>query len=193
MKKFILFLILCVGVFGIVSMTNNVYCAEGAEVIEENKSALAMWIEEQFSSILAGLIGCGGATALLSVFLKFLKKNSNKLIEVGVKYGKSHEEMEALTNKISDANDKLMDVTADTTARIADCVSKVEDIEKTIKDKLFNNDAQMLAILEILKLMSLNNKELVENGTASEIAKQLNELVQGMKEDENSNEGSNQD
>lgn len=181
MKKFILFFILCVGIVGVAKMSTNVFASEGegdsTGIVEEDKSSITLWIEEQFSFILTGLVGSLGSGVLLSLFANFLKKRKKDLIELGEKYGKSNEEMVAITNKVDAVCDKFIEGTEKATEKVTECISKVEDLELSIKEKIQSNDLEITTILKVIQLMALNNKELVGNGTASEIAKELNNLM----------------
>lgn len=191
MKKIIVFLALFFA-FGIVCQkTIYLHCAtnetvETHEVSEGEKSSFALWVEEKFDTILTGLVSLVGTGSLLGLGISFIKKNSNKLIDVGIKYGKSHEEMTSIVEKINSANDQLSNLTIATTEKIANCITKVEEIEKDFIEKMESNDSSMSAIIKILKLIACNNKELVENGSASEIARLIEkELKRGVKNESN--------
>ncbi len=190
MKKFLTIIVLCLS-FGIIAQkTIFLHCAvdetsETIEVTEEDKSSLALWIEEKFDTILTGLVSLVGTGSLLGLGISFIKKNSDKLIDVGVKYGKSHEEMTGIVEKINSVNDQLSTLTVSTTEKITNCISKVEEIENDLIEKTKHNDESISSIIKVLKLIACNNRELVENGSASKIAELLEqELKKEVSQDE---------
>lgn len=151
-------------VFGCSTMKVNAIEQEQVEVIEENKSGLAEWLDEDLTELILN-IGATATGAALTM-LAFLRS----INDLKAKFKKSSEDNTDATKTLKSCEKEILDNNLATKVAIEQ--NNKETLEKIIENNAITRE-EIEKLLKVFAIAFSNDSKLVKNGAANEIMKVL--------------------
>ena len=151
-------------VFGCSTSEVNAMEQEEVVVIEENKSALAEWVDEDLTDLIVNVgASATGVIVAMFAFLKSINELKNSFKKSSTDNTSASKAMKECTNEIRDNN-------------LATKVAIEQNNKETIETIIADNAATREEVEKLLKVFAIafsNDSKLVKNGAANEIMKVL--------------------
>ena len=153
-------------VFGFSTIKVNAMEQEEVVVIEENKSGLAEWIDEDLEDLIVNVAASlSGTIIAMAAFLKSINALKSAFKKSGEENTNSAKIMEKCEKEIKENN---------LATQTAIEKNNNETLEKVLKDNA-ETKAQIEKLTKVFSIAFSNDSKLVKNGAANEIMKVLGE------------------